>query len=70
MITLSDKAIKAIKDSTKLKGELQLVLGISSNTLYSWVKKNDAKLTQASALDAIKKHSALTDADLLITLTP
>lgn len=65
MITLTDKAIRAIRDSTKLKGELQAVLGISGNTLYKWLKDNDQKLTSASALEAIKKSTELTDDELL-----
>lgn len=68
MIKLSNEAVKQIRNSTKLKGELQMILGVSSNTLYTWLKKNDAKLTQVSALDAISASTGLTG-DKLLTKT-
>jgi hypothetical protein len=65
MIKLTDRALLAIRNDTKLKGELQACLNISSNTLYAWLRKNDQKLTSASALEAIKKSTELTDDELL-----
>jgi DNA-binding transcriptional regulator YiaG len=65
MTKLNTKAIDAIRKDTKLKGELQMLLNISGNTLYTWLKNNDSKLTQVSALDAISKSTGLTGSDLL-----
>ncbi len=65
MIKLSSKAILAIRNDTKLKGELQSCLGISSNTLYAWLRKNDQKLTQQSALEAIRASTQMADTELL-----
>lgn len=69
MLKLSDTAIKSIRTNTRLKGELQLILGISSNTLYSWLKKNDQKLTSASALEAIRNSTSLTDDQILTRIS-
>lgn len=66
MIKLTDRALLAIRNDTKLKGELQACLNISSNTLYSWLRKNDQKLTSASALEAIRNSTELQDDELLI----
>lgn len=65
MIKLSSRAILAIRRDTKLKGELQMLLGISGNTLYKWLKENDSKLTAASALEAIRNSTQLEDSELL-----
>lgn len=65
MIKLNENAVKQIRKNTKLKGELQMVLGISGNTLYTWLKNNDPKLTQVAALDAISNATGLTGDDLL-----
>jgi DNA-binding transcriptional regulator YiaG len=65
MIKLTSRAVLAIRKDTKLKGELQAALGISSNTLYKWLKENDQKLTTASALEAIRNSTELTDDELL-----
>lgn len=66
MIKLNTKAIEAIRKDTKLKGELQMILEVSSNTLYTWLKNNDSKLTQIAALDAISNKTGLTGDDLII----
>lgn len=65
MIKLSSRALLAIRRDTKLKGELQMLLGISGNTLYKWLKENDSKLTSASALEAIRNSTSMDDDDLL-----
>lgn len=66
MIKLSDRAILAIRKDTQLKGRLQMCLSISGNTLYKWLRDNDPKLTSASALEAIRESTELTD-DVLLT---
>ena len=69
MIKLSETAIQAIKDSTKLKGQIQVALDISSNTLYKRIKFNDVSLTSASSLEAIRSATGLDDAALLVRTT-
>lgn len=65
MIKLSSKAILAIRNDVKLKGELQACLNISGNTLYKWLRDNDPKLTSASALESIRNRTEMLDEELL-----
>ena len=65
MIKLSDKAISEIRASTVLKGKLQTCLNISSNTLYTWLSKKSPKLTNISAIEAIREATGMTDEEIL-----
>ena len=64
---LTDKAIKAIKESAILKKELVYHLANTSNTLYRWVKENEENgtLTTFRSVELIKEFGKLKTKDIL-----
>lgn len=62
---LSDKAIIAIKESTRLKTRLALAMNRSVYTIDVWLKDNSDDLTKAAALAVIREETGLTDSEIL-----
>lgn len=63
---LSKVAILAIRGSdVGFRKELAKALGISNQTMYRYLVSNDDSLTKAAALELIRKHTGLTDDQLL-----
>lgn len=64
-MTISDKAIQAIKDSNKLMAALMTAFDRGQNTIENWMKWKDIRLTTPTAVNAIMAHSELTESDIL-----
>ncbi len=66
MITLKPNIIKEIQDSGKLRGIVQVSLGISHTTLYKYLNENDSKLANVNVLEALKANTDYTKDDQLL----
>lgn len=64
-MTISDKAIEAIKNSNKLIAALMTAFDRGQNTIEIWMNKKDVRLTTPTAVKLIMEHSELTEADIL-----
>lgn len=62
---ISDKALNAIKESTRLKNLLALAMDCSVYTIDRWIKEGGDNLTKATALKIIREETGLSDSDLL-----
>lgn len=63
---LSEKAIRAIKDSELLKGRLADALNRSVSSVNRWVYEGDTiMLTTATALAIIREETGLSDDEIL-----
>lgn len=66
MITLRPEVIKALETNGKLRGIIQVTLGISHTTLYKYMRNNDSKLANVNVLAALKANTDFkTDKELL-----
>lgn len=58
---LTDIAILAIKGlGADMVEELRVVLGVSTPTMYRYIKDNSPELTQSAAIDIIQERTGLT----------
>jgi len=67
-MTLTERAIEAIKTDSNLRAKLMLVPpGKSEFTINRWVEVNDEKLTMPKYTSVIKEHTGLTEEEILET---
>jgi hypothetical protein len=68
---LTPKAIEKIKESTRLKARLALVLNKSGYTIERWVSENEdnGDLTKVAAIQVIKEEAQLSDNEILEEIT-
>lgn len=64
-MTISDKAIEAIKNSNKLIAALMTAFDRGQNTIEIWMNKKDVRLTTPTAVKLIMEHSELTEMEIL-----
>lgn len=64
---LTDKAKKAINDSTRLKNMLAIAFDCSVFTIKRWLDEGEVRLTAPTATDIIIKETPLTIEDILET---
>lgn len=60
----------AIKDSRSLPKKLAEALGVSSVTMWRYLKENSDDLTKAAALVVIRDETGLTDDEILEATEP
>lgn len=65
-MTISDKAINAIKSSNKLIARLMIAFDRGQNTIENWMASKDIRFTTLQALEIIKEETGLTDSDILV----
>jgi hypothetical protein len=64
-MTISDRAIQAIKGNNKLIAALMTAFDRGQNTIENWMNDKDVRLTTPTAVKAIVEHSDLTESDIL-----
>jgi hypothetical protein len=57
--------LERIKGHTQLKNKIALATNRSVYSVSLWIKNNDARLTMASALKAIREEFDLSDEEIL-----
>ena len=68
-MTISDKAIEAIKGNNKLIAALMTAFDRGQNTIEIWMNKKDVRLTTPIAVSLIVEHSGLSESEILETET-
>lgn len=64
-MTITDKAIAAIKSSNIIKGKLMVAFDRGENTIENWMASKDVRLTTPTATKIILEHSDLKESELL-----
>ena len=62
---LSIAGISILRGNKAIWEAVRLALGVSTATMYRYVKDNESELTMASALKVLREESGLSDAELL-----
>lgn len=62
---ISEKAITAIKSTSRVKAKLMLAFERDSRTVEFWFKKNSPMLTTAAALKIIMEETGLNQDEIL-----
>jgi hypothetical protein len=64
-MTISDKAIEAIKGNNKLIARLMISFDRGQNTIENWMASKDIRLTTPNAVSIIKEEAGLSDEEIL-----
>ena len=64
-MTITDKAIAAIKASNTIMGHLMIAFDRGQNTIENWLASKDVRLTTPTATRIILEHSDLTEDEIL-----
>ena len=64
-MTISDRAIAAIKANNKLMGRLMGAFDRGQNTIENWLSSKDVRLTTPTAVQIISEESGLTEGEIL-----
>lgn len=65
MITITDKAIGAIKSSNRIIGRLMGEFDRNQNTIINWISSKDIRLTTQTAVNIISEESGLSREEIL-----
>ncbi len=65
MITITDKAIGAIKSSNRIIGRLMGAFDRNQNTIINWISSKDIRLTTQTAVNIISEESGLSREEIL-----
>lgn len=64
-MTISDKAIAAIKGNNRLMARLMTAFDRGQNTIENWMGSKDIRLTTATAVQIFREETGLTDSEIL-----
>jgi hypothetical protein len=64
MMKLTQKALNAI-NTPPIRRELTNALEVTDQTIVRYIKDNDDCLTKAAAMQIIRKHTGLSDKEIL-----
>lgn len=64
-MTISDKAIAAIKNSNLIIGRLMILFDRGQNTIENWMSAKDIRLTTVDAVQIIADESGLSEGEIL-----
>lgn len=62
---LSIAAISILRGNKAIWEAVRIALGVSTASMYRYVKDNESDLTKASALKVIREETGLTDMEIL-----
>jgi len=65
-MTISDKAIMAIKGNNRLIARLMIAFDRGQNTIENWMASKDVRLTTPNAVRIISEESELTSEEILV----
>jgi len=63
-IVLRAEIVEIIRNTKRLRATLQFIMDISSNTLYTWLRTQDVKMTSKLFLDAVSEYLKIPADDL------
>jgi ribosomal protein L33 len=64
-MSLTKKALKAIRNDSDLRAKLMLGSGKSEYTIKRWMKDNSDNLTMSKYTKIISQHTGLKESDIL-----
>lgn len=64
-MTISDKAIEAIKGNNRLMARLMMAFDRGQNTIENWMASKDIRLTTPTAVQIFREETGLTDSEIL-----
>jgi len=64
-MTISNKAIQAMKGNNKLMAKMMLAFDRTQNTIENWMNDKDVRLTTPDAVKIISEETKLTESEIL-----
>lgn len=64
-MTISVKAIEAIKGNNRLMARLMMAFDRGQNTIENWMASKDIRLTTPTAVQIFREETDLTDSEIL-----